>query len=135
MPHPECSPTNPMIKILAEHLEESKEIFKSEGIEVTPVVEDVILSAIATGFRHAAGLVEAIAEKNANATLKELANEVKNRLSQLVIACAEATSGMDRDSYHALVKMEAMLRSENDDDMRQIMVEMLQRMAKEQEND
>lgn len=134
MPHPECNPTNPMINILAEHLDESKEIFKDEGIEITPIVEDVILSAIATGFRHAAGLLEAIIQHNEGMTPKEMANEAKNRLSQLVIACAEATNGMDRDSFRALVKMEAMLRMDDDDEMRKVMVEMLERMAEEAKN-
>ena len=134
MPHPECSPTNPMIKILAEHLNESKEVFENEGIEITPIVEDVILSAIASGFRHAAGLIEAIIEHNENMTPKEMANEAKNRLSQLVIACAEATNGMDRDSYAALAKMEAMLRIQDDDEMRQVMVAMLERIAQEAKN-
>ena len=134
MPHPECNPTNPMINILAEHLDESKEVFENEGIEITPIVEDVILSAIASGFRHAARLIEAIIEHNEDMTPKEMANEAKNRLSQLVVACAEATNSMDRDSYAALAKMEAMLRIQDDDEMRQVMVAVLERIAQEAKN-
>ena len=121
-----------MIAILAEHMEESKEIFEQEGIEVTPIVEDVVLSAIASGFRHAAKLITEIALHNEHMSAEQLAAEATHKFADLVIACAEATNGMDRGSFKTLVAMEHALRAGGTEEKKQLLVELLERIASEQ---
>lgn len=124
MPHPETNKANPVAKLLKSFFETASEALDEMEIEndpPSPELEDIALMAMTAGFTHIYEVVLAVAKKH-KIEDEDFLEELARAAELTVLAAAECTNGLDRDTYREMVvkyllegnKVEGILRRKND---------------------